>query len=114
MAKTFTGDAWSSDEFSSYSYSVTIDKDEAEKLLRAMDVAKSIDNGNTIDFHDIRVWFNGDFTITGGDDVTCDVAIARVKSDEVYFEFKNKYTADVYETDSFYRKQMEEAIAEAE
>lgn len=111
--KVFTGDGWSSDDYNQYSYSIPVNEYAATRLLKAMDTVKNLkETAKDLDLHEMRVWWNGDFTITSDSDATddgqvvCDVAIVHVNAEYCYFYFKSKYTSDVYESSDINRSEV--------
>lgn len=109
-SKDFSGPAWSSDELSEYRYELTIGKKRAKQLLKAMDFAKTVPVD--LNLNHLRLWDNDVNIFNGDDEVSCDVCCARVDSCGVYWDLKNKYTADVYETGTIDRKELEELVME--
>lgn len=103
--KTFTGDAWSSDEYANFRYEVSIDKIRAGELIHAMDVVKALPTD--LDVNCLRLWDDNVQLYNGDDEVLCDVTCARVMSDSVYWDMKDKYCANVYETLTVSREDLE-------
>lgn len=110
MAKIFKGDAWSSDEYNQYTFRVKITKDNAVRLLKAMAILETIPA--ELNVNCLRLWDDdSDISINNGmDDIACDVACARVCVGHVYWDFKNKHTADVYETDVFSKESLQDIV----
>lgn len=99
--------AWSSDNILSYDYSISINKEDARRFLRAMDEVKAL-NEKGFNVNCLRLWDDdAKVEITSGDDeIICDVICARVSEFTVYWDLKNKHTSDVYETGVFTKEEL--------
>ena len=112
MENVFIGDCWSSNEFESYSYKLTITSEVAKTLVQAMDIAQRLSTSSpNLDLLGLELWVTGCEIVSNDEPVIVDVQIARVRPNYVIWHCKNKYTADVYETDDIGRERLM-AIAE--
>lgn len=112
--KVFTGDAWSSDDNQCFFYKITLTSDDAKRIIRLMDLYESLFNAHEdLDLHELVAWDNSaqiynDEELT--DEQYCDVCKIRVSCDAFCYELKDKYCANVYETESFNRDDLKELL----
>lgn len=112
---TWTGDAWSSDDNFTCYFKMELTKQNAERLVKLMDLFKGIigSSDKSLDLYEIVAWDDA-VQIYEDDDfkneVLCDVCKVRVSSNGVMWELKNKYNSDIYETEDVRREEIEEFI----
>jgi hypothetical protein len=107
-----TGTAWSSDEYSSYYYKLSLSRADAEKILRYMDVVVKMREDDA-DFYKLaiscgscEVFADAECT----DEIICDVRYLEVVDDYCCFCMKNKYCAEVYESNVMTKKELEDFL----